>query len=353
MTTQVPHQKIGTPFQSPSWRYSAVRNPDKFNFKAYRSRKEDNASNLNRVVSKGLDYHVVSPPSLFSELSGNEALIANKLWHIAVNRRLRVENVEEYTNFVNWNAKTVEELHDVWLKKLVKHVFNLDYDLYVAAAIQMHINESYGQIKRFIGYQIFAGESDKKIAIKWKLPVKTIQALHYIFFDFDYFPKDKIARWALLVQLTNNGDIQQEEFALYKRVFDLGALGLKAQVCGFDLDDDERTQVSDFLSKSALVNTFNIQFSTRSHKDAIVYNRIINDLARLNVQREELKVKQQEQKLMELHVEKLKREINVTEANVPLDEDLKLLKTSLDDLSHQDASPSFKSFYELNVEQQL
>jgi hypothetical protein len=352
VTAQVPNQKIGTPFQNPAWRYEAIKNPEKFNFKDYRSRKEDNANNLTRVISKGLDYTVIKYPKVFNTLPDNLAVIANKIWKSRIGNRVRVENISEYTNFVNWNVKKLKGLNDKWLKRLIKHVFNIEPNPYIAAAIQLHINESYGQIKRFIGYQIFAGEPDSKIAVKWKLPIKTIQALHYIFFDFDYFPKDKVARWALLVQLTNNGDIKQDEFSLYKRVFDLGALGLKAQVCGFDLDDDERTQVTDFLAKSALVNTFNIQFSTRSHKDAIVYNRIISDLARLNVQREELKVKQQEQKLMELHVEKLKREINVGNVNDPLDEDLKLLKATVNELSHKDANPTFKPFYELNTEAQ-
>lgn len=352
MTPSVPIKRVGTPFQSPSWRFDAIRNPDKFGFRSLCSRKKDSANCLNRLIDKGLSYKVNTPyPELFKKVDSRYTGILNNIFKKYLKRnqqqRLAILKLDQYENFVSWNSAKIEQLNDEWLKRLIKHVFSIEFDSHIQAAIQFHISDENYQIKRFIGYQIFAGESDKDIAKKWKIPVKQVEAVRNIFFDFSYFPKDKVAQWAILVQLTNNGDIKQEEFSLYKRVFDLGKLGLKAQVCGYELTDDERGLVSDFLSKSALINTFNIHLSTKTYKDALIFNKVVQDLARLSLQKEEVRLKQQEIRLAELQFDKLKRDFSLNADTVVQTEDGLLLDAAIAELSLKDNEPKFKPFFEL------
>src|ERR1035437_66076 len=50
----VPMSKIGTAFQSPSWRYQLTFCPERFGFGAYCSKSTPNAANLTRLISNGV-----------------------------------------------------------------------------------------------------------------------------------------------------------------------------------------------------------------------------------------------------------------------------------------------------------
>ena len=356
MRLSVPIRRLGTPFQRPAWRYDALRNPDKYGFRSFCSRKVDNAGCLRRLTKKGVECRVnfVLPKAvhllsagLSSELAYQLYRVWRKNWKKQGLTKLAIEGVDQYDNLVSWNAKKVTKFGDPWFKKLVEHVSNLELYPEIDAAIRLHLNDDYAQIKRYIGHLIFAKVPDAQIAKQWNFSEKTITALRMLFFDFGALPKDPIAQWATLVQWVNNGDIKSEEFALYRRVHELGPLGLKAQVAGAFLQDDERLEVRDYLSKTAMTNTYNIQFATRTPRDALIYNRVIGDLVRMDLQREELKVRQGEQKLLDMQVQKLGRELNKDTTRELQSEDLKLIQSAIGELVRRDSTPRYKTIFDL------
>lgn len=357
MRVSVPTRRLGTPFQRPAWRYDALRNPDKYGFRSFCSRKVDNAGCLRRLIRRGLDHRVTFiVPAEVARLSRNlPTRLAEKLFHVWKRNwrrenqtKLAIENIDQYQNLVVWNARKTPQLPDVWLRRLVEHTNNIKYDADIDAALKLHLNDDYAQIKRYIGHLIFAKQSDKEIAKEWNFSPSVIEALRMLFFDFSALPSSPVAQWATLVQWVNNGDIKSDEFSLYRRVHELGPVGLKAQVAGAFLNEEERIEVKDYLTKTALGNTFNIQFATRTPREALVYNRVIGDLVRLDLQREEIKVRQQEQKLLEMQVQKLGKELNEGKVQELQSEDLKLLQSAISQLSRADSEPKYPTVFDIN-----
>jgi len=357
MRASVPTRRLGTPFQRPAWRYDALRNPDKYGFRSFCSRKVDNAGCLRRLTKKGLDCRVnyVVPSSVQTLSRRLPAVLAERLlttWKRAWKKqrlpKLTIENIEQYENLVSWSGKKLDRLPDPWLKKIVAHVTNLEHSADVDAALRLHLNDDYEQIKRYIGHLIFAKVPDAEIAKEWNFSPGTITALRMLFFDFSALPANPVAQWATLVQWVNNGDIKPDEFALYKRVHELGPLGLKAQVAGAFLDDGERLTVRDYLTKTAMTNTFNVQFATRTPRDALIYNRVVGDLVRLDLQREEVKVRQQEQRLLEMQVQKISKELNEGKVQEMQSEDLKLIQSAISSLARQDNEPRYRTVFDLS-----
>lgn len=357
MRTTVPTRRLGTPFQRPAWRYDALRNPDKYGFRSFCSRKVDNAGCLRRLLKKGLDCRVnfIVPPTVQAMLRKLPAPLAEELlvvwkrsWRKQGIPKVSIEKVDQYENLVTWNAKKLQKLSDPWLRKLVEHISNIEFFPDVDAAVRLHLNDDYAQIKRYIGHQIFAGVADEEIAKQWNFATKTITALKMLFFDFGALPKAPVAQWATLVQWVNNGDIKADEFALYRRVHEMGELGLKAQVAGAFLAEDERLKVRDYLTKTALSNTYNIQFATRTPRDALIYNRVIGDLVRMDLQKEELKVRQCEQQLLEMQVKKLGKELNTAQTQEGQSEDLRLIQSAISAMSKHDSEPRYKTIFDLS-----
>lgn len=296
----------------------------------------------------------IVPPALIELRRQLPTKLADKLlsvwtrhWKKQGLPKLTIGNTTQYHNLVNWNVRKLEQIPDPWLRKLVSHVCNIEFNPEIDTALRLHLNDDYEQIKRYIGHLIFAKMPDAEIAKDWNFTAGVITALRMLFFDFTALPSTPVPQWATLVQWVNNGDIRPDEFALYKRVYELGPLGLKAQVAGSFLDDSERLKVRDYLTKSAVTNTFNIQFATRSPREALVYNRVIGDLVRLDLQREEIKVRQHEQRLLEMQVQKLGEEVNAGKVQELQSEDLKLIQSAISALSRQDGTPRYKTVFDL------
>lgn len=353
---QVPSRKLGTPFQRPSWRYDALRNPDNYGFRNFCSKVQDNSHFLYRLICKGIPYSVayIIPHFIkdaFQYLPNHLYLQLVKVWEKEWKKenRLRIifTDITSY-NLISWNIKKASKLNDKWFRKLIFHVYNIEYSASIELALNFYKDENYNQLKRFLGHEIFAGFTDKEIARKWNLPINGVTAIRMLFFDFSCYPKDKVAQWATLVQWSNNGDITPEDFSLYKRVYELGALGLKAQLAGYELTDSERVSVGEYLTKSALVNTFNINYMTRTSRDALVYNKVLMDMATLSIRKEELKLKGEELKLLSLQVKNAESTMESTKAYVMTPEDQSLLQSTINELSIQDKNPNFKTIFDIN-----
>jgi hypothetical protein len=347
----IPLSRLGTPFQRPGWRYDAAVRPSVYGLERFCSRLQDHASGLRRLIPRGLqaranDLRSASLDRLAATLPRPLAARLQQIWGRRRRRltrripRVVIPGTTQYRNLVIWHAGRLGGINDAWLVRLIRHLAGLDGDPAVAQALRLYLDPDQLQMRRFIGMMVFSGEPDRKIAKDWGLPVQVITAMRMLFFDFGALPKAKVPRWAMMTQMVNNGDIAQDDFQLYRRAEDLGPLGLKAQVAGASLNEEERDTVRDFIGKTAVTNAFNLQFAARTPKDALAYSKALGDLAKVEHLREEAK-------LTALNAKKLAQSIQ-TDATVGLArEDEALLTASLEALSREDGNPRYRTLAEL------
>lgn len=281
----------------PNWRYEALLNPGKYQLSQYLSKAKDNAGCLKRFIGAGLLYELNTTlpeeiASFVNKLPKEKAKELISLWHRSLKRnnlrKLKIDYSEAVLkNNAVWNLKKIAKLPDAFLRKAIKHVSNFEHDPYIAQAFALFQSSEYEEIVKFIGYCLYAKIGDKEIAKRWQLPIKTVEALRLLFFDFSKFPKDRVANFTFLRQLANNGTISDIDFSYYKRVFELGELGLKAQTDFASLTTEERAIVEEYLGKTVISNTFNLQFSIRNQKDALAYGSVISTLGNYYIKQAE------------------------------------------------------------------
>lgn len=352
--------KVGTPFQSPSWRFKASENPDKFGFRSLCSRPRSSAGHLKRFIPKGLEAHgVYEWPQFFENMSsGLEPKLQDclkKIWNknfketIGGRVQYEVDYADEENQIISWHAGKIEEINDEWFKKLLRHRFGTKGDMAISNAIELMLKRDQQHISQCIGYYFFAGLTEAEIAKKFDLKLSVVRALKYIFFDFSALPKDSVAKWLVIRQLAENGDIPEEQMPTYKLIFDMkGELGIKARFTQHHMDSVEAGKAKDYLSNSGWTNMLNINYYIRSKRDLLDYNRNITELGKLSLQKQEIKLREQEARLMELNVLRQQKEMNIGKEEIQ-EEDLKLLQASNYQASKIDADPRFRQFSDLIV----
>ena len=285
-----PVSKVGNLLIPPNWRYDALFFPGKYKLSLFASRNPTSGSSaLKRFLSLGLPHninYVMSPSvkALYKALTPESKPIFLAQWKRSFKRR-KVKKITVETNsklFQKspvWNMEAASYIADPFLCRLVMHHSRLKYDSNIAYALDMGSNEAYSELFKFIGYCIFAGITDTKIAIRWKIPTKHVEAIRLIFFDFSFFPKDRLAMLTHLRQLTANGCYSDVDFLYFKRVFELGELGLKAQTDFYTLTAKEKKTIEEYLGKSVVANVFNLNFSLRTQKDAVEYGTVVGHLS--------------------------------------------------------------------------
>lgn len=354
---QLPVGKTGTPFFNPAWRYEAIQVPTDFNLENYLNRKSDGHSGyLRRLTSRGIKLKLAYTWSnyydkLITSLPDHLAEQLRKVWNKQLKRdhpiKVQVEGLVKAKKLVSWNIAKIAKINDPWFRNLVYHVFNYQFDKDVAFALRMHTHEANQEVKRFIGLAMFAGMTDKEIAKKWRInSVRAVEALRHIFFDFSALPQDKIAQWSVLRQLMKTGYISEEDFGYYKRIYDLGKLGLEAQVAYLHLPEDDQQKIRSYINTTAWINTYNLDFTARNSKDILNFNRVVSELSRNTVADEVVKQKIAERKVTELHVKKLERELNMQGQEVNA-ADIALYESIVRQVSEYDADPDFPHLLQL------
>ncbi len=352
----IPLAKIGSQFILPSWRYEALRRPQDYDLNSFLSNKKKPNPGYLKRLSKKLDYEVkyVLPASFHKFNDGLDdrlSLQLKKVWDKQFKKnndcKIHFVNHNQCKKLPAWNMRKVEKLNDDWLKRLVKNTYNFEGDNNIEWAVQTYRDPINSEIVRFIGYAIFAGISDIDIAKRWKIgsPHK-VAALRNIFFDFSHFPKDKIALWSLLRQLVKMEEITEDDYRFYKRVYDLGELGLSAQVAFTHMTVDDQKKVERYIGKTAVSNTFNLEFCIKDMDDALNYNKVVGELAKVSLQHEMIVHKSEELKLLKLQINRTERDMNL-DANVEQPEDIALFEEMVRDMSRYDAEPKYVTFIDL------
>lgn len=285
-----PVKKIGNHLVRPNWRYDALFNPAKYKLKEFVCTTAVNGSgSLNRFLSLGLPYEVNNKmpnrvKSYHASLSPDNKSFFLAMWYRHVKRTgVKPVSIDADEGILQkvplWNLKKLDKISDKYLVRLIKHQANYEYDSHIAYAMELCRNPDYAEVFKFIGYCIYAKVTDKAIATRWNIPVRHVEAVRMLFYDFSCFPKDRLATLAYLRQLTNIGLFTDVDFSYYKRVFELGELGLKAQTDFYGLDSTEKKLVEEYLGKSLISNTLNLNFSIKNQKDAIQYGAMVSNLA--------------------------------------------------------------------------
>lgn len=285
-----PVKKVGNLLVRPNWRYEALFNPARYKLKEFVSRNiANNSGCLKRFLHIGLDFEVnlkMTPriKGYYDALSVDNKSLFLAMWNRHIKRnRIKTISIDSLPAVFQknpiWNLKKVEFINDKFLISLIKHYSNFEHSPHIAYALELGRNSEYNEIFKFIGYCIYAKVSDKDIAVRWNIPIKHVEAIRLIFYDFSFFPKDRLANISYLRQLTNTGLFTDTDFAYFKRVFELGELGLKAQTDFYNLTAPEKKLIEEYLGKTLVSNTLNMHFAVRNQKDALEYGLVVSNLA--------------------------------------------------------------------------
>lgn len=292
-----PIDKIGSLHIRPNWRYELLTNPAKYKMQGFVSTPGSDSTCLRRFLQSGLEFEVnYKFPTYLKELTvlldDEERLLFEELWRKSFNEsdtvRLSISTdpVALARNPV-WNLSKVAAINDDFLKRLIYHHSNYKYDAHIKYALDLARSPEHNEIFRFIGYGVYCKLTDQQLAKRWRLPVKHIEAIREIFYDFSRFPTDRVANFTYLRQLANIGVISDVDFTFFKRAFELGDLGIRAIVDYTGLSDQDRRTVEDFLGKSVIANTLSLNFTVKTYKDAVNYGMVVSNLASYYIKQKE------------------------------------------------------------------
>jgi len=188
--------------------------------------------------------------------------------------------------------------------------------------------------------------SDVTIAKRWKITVDKVEALRCLFFDFSHFPTDKVGAWALLRQFAEGAVIKETDFYVYKKIHDLGELGMKMVENYHHLTEREKDTCKNFLGETAIENAIHLNLCIRTSKDAWNYTNVVSNFAKYSLLKEELRQKEAALRLTELQITRMSKENSKSEATGILREDEDLLK-AMKEISKIDSTPRFTTFSSL------
>jgi hypothetical protein len=249
---------------------------------------------------------------------------------------------------LSWNVRSVQAyLNDPVLKDMVLHFFEYQYNHYIAEAFRFYKDPENSLNVKWFHYSFFAGLSDKELAFNWKKSLGFVRALRLMFFDYSHWPKDRMARFSLMRQLVSNQEIDEQDFHLFRRIYDLGSLGLKSAIGLDKLTPDEARQVNTYIGASAIDNILNLRYTIKSSKDAINFHNVMNTHMNQNIRKMEV---DQMNRLVDLQIQEKAKALGVNEETVNYQEDQELI----DELKAQtkiNFNPKFRSLSELKAEE--
>lgn len=304
---QVPTQRVGTAFQDPAWRYNVIRYPAKYGFDCYLKEEHkqypnEHPSHLRRLLPNGIVSKVqFTRPAFMRELLSvlpvEQSLYLQDLYARDFKRsglkkikctNLQVkkdaEGKETTTNesVVEWDPEKLKHLQDEAARNIILHFSNVITIPEIDYVINFKASEKPTTFQN-IGCFIFAGTDDTSIAKKFQISPSKITAMRQLFFDFSYFPSDRMARWTLLKQLLDQGIIEEIDFGKYKMIHEMGELGLNALAGYQNLTQQDKKSVEQFLASSVITETLELYMNIKSTKAAREYCHMITEFAKLKM----------------------------------------------------------------------
>lgn len=309
----IPSQKIGTPFQRPNWRFLAAENPRKFDLDEYLTefdRGNKRCTALRRIRVREPDLERVTSlgnsPALSdftSQLPADESIRLQSLvrqqfvtehattaqFRPFIRRPATATTAACMEVAISWNLKKLKLVGDDFFIRYIQHISGVETYPEFTYAVSFHKSPELKNMFELLGCLIYAGRSDAEIAKSWRVSVKKIEAARMLFFDFSHYPKDRISQCAFLQYMSANKIIGDGEYMTYRRIYDLGELGLKAKYDYLGLSDDDKAKLRKYLQESVISNTLMLANTVRSKKDVLNFSKAVMDIERLDIERENLK----------------------------------------------------------------
>lgn len=356
LTAIVPLSKIGTPFQSPNWRYQATHSPEKFGFSDFLSKPEPNAGHLTRLIPNGTTpvnvyYQPIYMRQLKSRLSPRLSYILDRIWDRQFQRtnsgKITFNNVNPKEHgFISWNMRKLATLNDDFFKRLVMHCYHYQPDQYIGDAIKFYKNPDNDVSIKWMNYSIYGGKTDTELATQWRKPVKFIQALRLIFYDYSSWPKDRLVQYSLIRQMVSNNQLDAADYHAFRRIFDLGELGLRSVLGHQSFNEKESLLIKEYLAGATVDALMDQRFTISSTKDIMNYNRAVADYANIGLKRLEM---EQRAALMRLTGQRMEKELGIEQDTDMYDEDIELIGY-LKEMMKKNAEPVFPSFIDIKAE---
>lgn len=354
MLPQVPRLRLGTCFQLPSWRYEAAANPSKFGLEAYCSKIGNNSGCLLRLVGKGsiTPALVFNLPHFFQELdptlSSQQSAMLLKVWskhyYQQQPRKATFSSQASTRALVSWNIAKVLQIQDEGLRDLLLHVTGVKTSSAIASALTFYLAPSNSELVRHVNYACYYGMSSIEMAKRWKLPIKTIDALKSLFFDYSHFPKDRYVRFSLIRQMVAEKVLDDADFHRFRRIFDLGKAGLES-LLGYDqLSAEDKVQIRRYLSSSVIDNSLDLRYSITNAKEAHDYGRLISNTVTAEANLRRL---QAETIGIEANNARLQQELAEASASSKTEDDNTLYGLLLKEHSRFNATPTYPSIHDI------
>jgi hypothetical protein len=349
--------KVGSFYNFPNWRYQIYLNPAKANLVWCCRKPKGGDSCLRRYlqypdVRETLEVNYTFPPK-FQKVVNSLSAKSSSLFYKLFNKKLKKQDIKKVfcDTFSKkqhiWNIAKISALNDTFLKKLLYHTSNFNYDAYIQFAVGFKLSKDHEHIFRSIGYHIYAGLSDSEIAKRFRLYRQQIEAMRQLFFDFTHAPKEVSARAAYFTQLVDNDIITDLDRRFYKLISELGEIGLKAHSNYHALNAEEKVIVEDYLGNSMLDNVLSLNFAVTDMKDALNFNSVINNLASFYIKKEEVNYYRAKVRNLDASTTRIVSENSADVLNVDSEDEeaLKLIgKLAL----KENSLPEYKAITELN-----
>lgn len=299
-TSAIRLNQVGSFYNFPNWRYLVYLEPHRANLAYCRRKPADGSGCLVRYIqehpelSQHTDVLFTLAPAfkkLVNRLTIEQRDMLYKLFKTKLRKQgdkkifvpaYRDENVEI------WSGKQIALITDQPLKNFLYHVSKIKHSTSYDFAVKYRNSPEHQRTFCVIGYCIYAGLSDAKIASRHKLYPSQVKAIRELFFDFTNAPTDVVARAAYFTQLSDNQIISDTDRRYFKIIGSLGELGLKADADPSSLTIDEKERLNSYLADSMLDNVTSLYFSIEDKKDALAYNSVINNLASFFIKKEEI-----------------------------------------------------------------
>jgi hypothetical protein len=350
----VPTIKTGTSYQSPSWRYQATLEPERFGLKPICSRTDrvTNCGFLKRLIPKGIApnstyYLPVYFKRIINDLPQHLAELLIKTWNkyyfTTRERKINFSPVVMQIVPVSFNLTKVHKLNDDFLRRLILHSINYQYDENIEQAIRFYLDKTNGEVKDWFRYAVYCGYTDAKLAKQWKMSVGTVHALRLAFFDYTHWPKDRLAQFALLRNLQANKEMTEADFHVHKRILDLGDAGLRSIFDQHNLTEEERCSIDLYLKSCPASELLSLKYAVRTSRDAHAFNRAVLDYGMVDIRQKQLQLQGE---MLRLTSAKLSKEMGVSEHAQVFVEDTELMR-ELEEGKRFDHIPEFPSFIDV------
>jgi hypothetical protein len=351
---------VGSFYNFPNWRYIIYQNPGQLEMALY-TRKPEEGSNIHkRFITKEdlttgkVDHSAYTFSSRFQKEVVDSLEPENReLFYRILNRKLRQDNLRRVycqsyrDNNLVWNGEDIRFITDSYLRKFLYHVTLIRPDKAIRFALDLRESKGHLHIFNAIGYQIYAGVPDWKIAWRFKLRRAQVEAIRMLFFDFSTAPVEPIARAAYFTQLVDNAIISDTDKRFYKIAAELGEVGLKAVASYQSLTPSEKLQIEDYLASSMIDNVLSIGISVSTMKDAVAYNAVVGSLANFYIKKQELAYVSAKTKHLDASTVKLLNSTADEKAGTD-DFDVEAMEMITNMAKKENELPAFPSITELN-----